>query len=120
MPQASLELALLSVEFVLHRDGDTALLEQEGARREARAPEAAQPHHNRADQEGALLGRSGRSPRPEEEPTKEGYVIESPTLASMLLERFESYWSAEGTLSYEKYVRQEGEAPVRDKPRPDT
>jgi len=43
----------------------------------------------------------------EEEPTKKGYVIESPTLASMLLERFESHWGAEGTVSYEEYVRQE-------------
>ncbi len=43
----------------------------------------------------------------EEEPTKKGYVIESPTLASMLTERFESHWSAEGTVTYEEYVRQE-------------
>ncbi len=43
----------------------------------------------------------------EEEPTKKGYVIESPTLASMLAERFETHWGAEETITYEEYVRQE-------------
>ncbi len=43
----------------------------------------------------------------EEEPTKKGYVINSPTLASLLKSHFKGHWNSEDSEPYESYATKE-------------
>ncbi len=45
-------------------------------------------------------------PEGEEEPTRKGYVLESMTLAKLLLESFESHWQAPDSVGYDEYAAQ--------------